>query len=74
MKRTMHTDFRLANDPDTDIDTLSELVASPDELVRGAVALNNSTPDFLLKKLFLDNSTHVQDCLLKRAKQHTGES
>tara|TARA_B100000780_G_scaffold267447_1_gene224552 strand:+ start:474 stop:656 length:183 start_codon:yes stop_codon:yes gene_type:complete len=60
----------LANDPDIDVETLAELVASADELVRGAVALNNATPDYLLQKLFFDKSTHVQDCLLKRWKQH----
>jgi hypothetical protein len=41
MMRTMHTDFRLVNNPDTGVDTLSELVPSTDELVRRSVALNN---------------------------------
>jgi hypothetical protein len=65
-----HQDFGYANDPDISVDALAELVASNDELVRGAVALNNATPDYLLQKLFFDKSAHVQDCLQKRLKQH----
>ena len=68
--KASHQDFRLANDPDIGGDTLAELVASADELVRGAVALNSATPDYLLEKLFFDKSAHVQDCLSKRLKQH----
>ena len=68
--KASHQDFRLANDPDINVDTLADLVASNDELVRGAVALNNATPDFILQKLFFDKSAHVQDCLQKRLKQH----
>ena len=60
----------MANDPDVSVDTLAELVAITDELVRGEVALNSATPDYLLLKLFFDKSTHVQDYLLKRLKQH----
>ena len=50
--KASHQDFRLANDPDIGVDTLAELVASADEMVRGAVALNSATPDYLLQRLF----------------------
>ena len=66
----IHDEFRLANNPETDLCQLEILADSENELIKGAVALNNSTPEYLLKKLFFDKSTHVQDCLLKRLKQH----
>jgi hypothetical protein len=61
-----HHKFRLANDPDTDLQQLEKLAGSKDEIIRGAVALNPSTTTSILVKLFSDASEHVQECLRKR--------
>lgn len=62
----MHNIFRLANDPDTPISVLLELAHSNEELIRGAVAANPSTPDSMIKILSKDKSKHVLGCIKKR--------
>jgi hypothetical protein len=46
----IHDEFRLANNPETDLCQLEILADSENELIRGAVALNISTSEYLLKK------------------------
>lgn len=54
-----HQEFRLTNDSDTPVDTLSDLIVNTDELFLGAVALNSATHEHLLKKLFSDEREHI---------------
>ncbi len=53
MIQKLHDDFRKANGPETSVNTLVKLALSDDELVRGVVALNSSTPVSVLKKALL---------------------
>jgi hypothetical protein len=55
--------FRLASDPDAVVEKLSDLASSEDELVRGAVTLNSITTLNVIIRLFVDESSHVQECL-----------
>ena len=65
-KINLHKEFRQANDPETPIDTLVLLSQSSNDLLRGAVALNQSTPNFLVELLLNDTSEYVASCLRKR--------
>lgn len=62
----LHKEFRQANDPETSIDTLALLSKASNDLIRGAVALNQSTPNFILELLLNDTSEYVASCLKKR--------
>jgi len=61
-----HNALRQASDPDTPADTLINLSKSNDELIRGAVAFNKSTPDEALDALLNEKNAHVLSCLRKR--------
>lgn len=61
-----HLLFRQANDPDTELETLVNLSKHNDEVIRASVALNKSTPDFVIDDLLSDKSEHVLSCLRKR--------
>ena len=65
----IHENFRLANDPDAGLEKLVQLVYD-DEFVRGALALNPSTPNSTLVKLFSDASQYLQECLKNRNEPH----
>lgn len=62
-----HMAFRAANDAKASPGNLRELSLSADELVRGAVAMNASTPEYVLQALQRDGSAHVQECLVTRS-------
>ncbi len=62
----LHKEFRQANDPETSTDTLALLSKASSDLLRGAVALNQSTPNFILELLLNDTSEYVASCLKKR--------
>jgi len=59
-----HALFREASDPDTLPRRLCELSKHPSELIRGAVALNQSTDSETLLSLVGDSSTHVLENLM----------
>ncbi len=59
-----HNDFRLANDPETNQDTLEKLSTSSSELIRGAVALNPNASEKTLMHLVGDKSRHVAKNLM----------
>jgi len=59
-------EFRQANSVDTPEELLISLSGSKDELIRGAIALNPSTPNTVLDVLFNDKSDYVLSCLRKR--------
>lgn len=61
-----HLAFRAANDSKAAPGDLRELALSSDEFVRGAVAMNLSTPEDVLQALLIDSSVHVQECLSKK--------
>lgn len=61
--------FRQANDNETPSEVLVKLSLSDDEIIRGAVALNESTPRHILDSLASDKSEYVKSCLDKRAIQ-----
>jgi len=61
-----HDTFRRANDPDTPSELLVELSRSENEIIRGAIAYNISTPHFVIDYLLEDPSEHVLSCLRKR--------
>lgn len=65
-KNNLHQDFRSANDPETSIDSLILLSQSSNDLLRGGVALNKSTPDYIIELLLSDTSEYVSSCLRKR--------
>ncbi len=65
-----HSLLAQANDPDTASAILVRLSMSDDEVIRGAVACNKSTPKVVIKSLLKDKSEHVLDCLKKRAILH----
>jgi len=73
-KINLHKEFRQANDPETPIDTLVLLSQSSNDLLRGAVALNQSTPNFLVELLLNDTSEYVASCLRKREQLNTTKS
>lgn len=73
-KINLHKEFRQANDPETPIDTLVLLSQSSNDLLRGAVALNQSTPNFLVELLLNDSSEYVASCLRKREELNTTKS
>jgi RimJ/RimL family protein N-acetyltransferase len=58
-----HQMFRQANDPGTATEILVQLSKSKDELIRGAIACNQSTPAFVIETLLNDSSEHVLSCL-----------
>lgn len=64
--RNGHDLFRVANDPESAPEILAQLSKSDDELIRGAVAYNSSTPSESTESLKHDSSEHVIDCLRKR--------
>lgn len=64
--RTDHSTFCLANDPNTAPEVLARLSKSDDEVIRGAVAYNKSTPDETIAQLLEDTSSHVLSVLRKR--------
>lgn len=55
-----------ANDSGSSKELLTILSKSNDEILRGAIALNPSTPKNVLEELLNDNSSYVQSCLGKR--------
>lgn len=61
-----HADFRKANDSNTDVETLKRLSQSDDEVIRAAVALNESTPNEIVASLLNDRSEYVRGCAEKR--------
>lgn len=61
-----HLAFRAASDPDTTSGDLRELSLSSDEVVRGAVVMNKSTPSDVLSRVRDDESFHVQECILAK--------
>ena len=63
-----HDNFRKAKAPDATLQNLENLANSRDELIRGAIALNCSTPNSILVRLFHDESDHVQECMRQRNK------
>lgn len=73
-KINLHKEFRQANDPETPIDTLVLLSQSSNDLLRGAVALNQSPPNFLVELLLNDSSEYVASCLRKREELNTTKS
>ena len=73
-KINLHKEFRQANDPETPIDTLALLSKASSDLLRGAVALNQSTPNFLVELLLNDTSEYVASCLRKREELNTTKS
>lgn len=64
-----HFVFRQANDNETSPENLARLSRSADELIRGAVALNEATPKSVLCELLNDPSSHVLGCLRRRGYQ-----
>jgi len=61
-----HQTFRQANDNDSPKELLATISKSNDEILRGAVALNPTTPTDILEELLNDNSSYVLSCLRKR--------
>lgn len=64
-----HNAYLQANDRDSPKELLTTLSKSTDELLRGAVALNPSTPTEILEELLKDTSSYVLNCLRKRGYQ-----
>lgn len=58
--------FEEANDPDTDSNVLIKLAKSDEELVRAAVALNESASEEIIEVLKNDPSHYVRACVQKR--------
>jgi acetyltransferase-like isoleucine patch superfamily enzyme len=63
--------YRQAQDSATSVEILTFLSNSEEDLIRGAVAGNPSTPDTVLDVLKKDKSEFVQSCLSKRATRST---
>lgn len=63
---TSHLDLRAAEDSNTDVETLKNLSQSSDEVIRAAVALNESTSQEILAILLKDKSDYVRSCVEKR--------
>ena len=61
-----HIVFRQANDNETPTELLTALSQSTDEVIRGAIALNNATPIKALEDLLNDSSSYVLSCLRQR--------
>jgi acetyltransferase-like isoleucine patch superfamily enzyme len=62
-------EFRAANDSHTDLETLKKLSESSDELIRVAVALNESTSQEILAILLKDKSDYVRSSVEKRMQE-----
>lgn len=58
--------FQQAIDLNTPTELLIEFSKSKDEKIRGAIAYNQSTPDFIINYLSEDPSEYVLSCLRKR--------
>lgn len=63
-KIMLHDEFREASSPETSTKRLLELAQHKDEIIRGAVAMNPSSPMECKIILFNDPSNHVIDNLL----------
>lgn len=61
-----HKDFRKASDPNTDAETLKVLAQSSDEVIRAAVAFNESATHEIVSLLLEDSSDYVRSCAEKR--------
>lgn len=61
--------FRIASDPDTSERILSTLSKNPDEKIRGAVALNESSNLSTLLSLVGDKDSHVTENLMMNKKK-----
>ena len=61
-----HKLFRIANDDNTDKETLEKLATSESEIIRGAIAYNKNTPEASIERLLKDKSNHVRSVLRKR--------
>jgi hypothetical protein len=59
--RSDHMDFRRANDPEMAPSVLERLAKHPDPLVRGAVAMNATTPLNVWSSLQDDPDQHVRE-------------
>ncbi len=62
-----------ARDVKTSITDLEFLSKSEYDVVRGEVALNQNTPNEILKNLSLDKSHYIQNCLTRRRKKDANE-
>jgi hypothetical protein len=62
MKQTVQERREIAKNPSTPIDTLKQLAADKDKLVRVCVAINLSTPVDILKQLATDKDVGVRVC------------
>ncbi len=58
--------FREVNDNNSPKELLATISKSDEEILRGAVALNSSTPADILEALLNDSSSYVLSCLRKR--------
>lgn len=61
-----HLAFRAASNPETPRGDLRELSLSADEIVRGAVVMNESAPEDVINRMREDESSHVQECILAK--------
>lgn len=61
-----HADFRAASDPSTNVEILEKLSNSSEEVIRAAVALNESASQNILSKLLEDKSEYVRSCVEKK--------
>ena len=68
--RNYHQFFRLANDPDTDVNQLDEIVALNDELLSAAVALNPKCTKEISEKMIKIKSLEVSKNIEKRFKNY----
>lgn len=65
-KNSSHHNFIQVNDPQTPINNLVILSQSSNDLLREAVELNQSTPNYIVEHLLSDSSEHVVSCLRKK--------
>ncbi len=65
-QKELHLNFRNSNDNKAEKKVLELLSLSSEEIIRGAVALNLSSPSDIIEGLKVDSSTYVNDCLTKR--------
>ena len=65
--KTVHIDFRQANDPDTSVEDLIKLSESNDELILSSLAINPNTPIVTLNKLSKIGSKEINIALKTRA-------
>lgn len=66
LTKNLHDLFRIANDEKSSGQTLLSLARHESDVIRGAVALNPSTPENAISILKTDQSKHVRDCLEQR--------